>query len=114
MDLNHFLLWFVGISCGFLLLRAVRLPLASSLGWIVVCSGILIITAVMFYLAPAISGFVGGSLWAILMLLPLMGMKIVNQLFYQERYAQASKSVVNGAAWRDGSGYATFKALPKY
>src|SRR6478672_11635646 len=91
MDLNHFLLWFVGISCGFLLLRAVRLPLASSLGWIVVCSGILIITAVMFHLAPAISGFVGGSLWAILMLLPLMGMKIVNQLFYQERYAQASQ-----------------------
>lgn len=45
----------------------------------------------MFHLAPAIAGLISGSLWAILILLPLMGMRMVNQLFYQERYGQASK-----------------------
>ncbi|MBW4648320.1 MAG: rhomboid family intramembrane serine protease [Kastovskya adunca ATA6-11-RM4] len=91
MDLDRILIWMVCLSCLALLLQATRLPLRDSLGWILVSSFILTITAATFYFSPAWAAWVSGSLWAILVMIPLLGRAKVNRLFYQQRYSQAYK-----------------------
>ena len=91
MDLNQILLWMVCISCFSLLFWASRSPLSYNLGWIIVSGFILGAIAISFILSSSHAGLIGGILWAILILLPLIGFKQVNQLVARERYIKARK-----------------------
>jgi rhomboid protease GluP len=91
MDINNLLLWIVCLSCASTTLYAVRTSARNNLGWIFVAVFILLVTAIFSYLIPAIGGLVGGCLWLILIVLPSIASRKVNQLAAQQRYSQASK-----------------------
>lgn len=69
-----------------MLTQATRLPR----GWLGAIAIVVAALIVSFLLVPEWAGFVSGSLWALLILLPLIGFARVNRLVSQERYQQAS------------------------
>lgn len=87
MNLNQLLIGIVCLSCFSFLIRT--LLDHRGRGWSLVSGGILLITGVLFYLTPQLAGLVGGSLWVLFLILPLLGCARVNQLIYQERYRDA-------------------------
>ena len=91
MDLNQFLIWTIGFWCILLLVWLCRLPFSYLRGWLVVTVLIVAVTAGMLYVYPSIAGLVGGSLWLILIVIPMIGMRKVTQLIYTMRYAEARK-----------------------
>lgn len=91
MTFNDLLVAIVCISCLVLLGRVVQVSARQNLGWIVVSGGILAITVTLYLLAPNIAGLVGGLLWALLVLIPLIGFNKVNSLIYQQKYDRAQK-----------------------
>ncbi len=91
MDLNHLLIWMIGFWCLVLLIWLTRIPFHQLRGWVIVTLFIVAVTGGMLYLAPNIAGLIGGSLWMILVLLPLNGMKKASQLISVGRYGEASK-----------------------
>ncbi|MBP5973201.1 rhomboid family intramembrane serine protease [Brasilonema sp. CT11] len=60
-------------------------------GWILVSGLILVLIALLSYLTPSLGGLIGGCLWAILVILPNIGHKKVDQLIDQQRFGQASR-----------------------
>jgi rhomboid protease GluP len=91
MDINHILLWFVGLSCFSILLRAIRLPSNHSRGWVVVAGLVLGLTTVLVFVLPEQAGLIGGAVWGIWFVLPIAGMRWVSRLTYQEKYQEASR-----------------------
>ncbi|WP_017307162.1 rhomboid family intramembrane serine protease [Spirulina subsalsa] len=89
MTLNQILLWTVFLSCFSLMIRT--LYSNQHRGWSLVSGSILGVTSGLFYLAPNLAGIIGGSLWAVFLLVPLVGFAKVNKLIYQERYRDARR-----------------------
>jgi rhomboid protease GluP len=87
MNPNQILIWTVCLSCISLLVQMVRLGRQSGWGWI--AGTILAVTLVLAYFAPNWSSLVGGSLWAILLVIPLWGLNRINSLVSQQRYKHA-------------------------
>lgn len=88
MNFNDLLIWIVCTSCISIMLFATR---SSSRGWIAIAGFVLSVTATMLYLFPAIAGLVGGLLWTVLVLVPILGFKQINQLVAKQQFGQASK-----------------------
>lgn len=91
MDLNFLLLLIVCISCVSFVLRT--LLLKHNRGWAYIAGSILSITIALLYVAPQWAGLIGGSLWALFLVLPLVGFAHVNVLIIQERYRDARRLV---------------------
>jgi rhomboid protease GluP len=91
MDLNHLLVWLVSISCLSLLIRSTRLPGGENRGWILVSGSILTVTALLGWLNFYTAGWIGGSLWAIFIVLPVLIMQQMSRLIFQERYGRARR-----------------------
>ncbi|MBE9115513.1 rhomboid family intramembrane serine protease [Lusitaniella coriacea LEGE 07157] len=89
MNLDTFLIWTVCLSCVSIFLRATPSP--SYRGWTLVSGGILAIVALLVYFVPEWAAIVGGGLWGILVLVPLIGFAQVNRLINQQQYAKASR-----------------------
>lgn len=89
MSLDILLLWTVCLSCLSIFIRAIRSP--HHRGWTVVSGCILVVTAALASVAPNLAIAIGGSLWGIFILLPLLGSARVNKLVYQQRYRAARR-----------------------
>ncbi|MGB0562677.1 MAG: rhomboid family intramembrane serine protease, partial [Spirulinaceae cyanobacterium] len=96
MDFNFILLLTVVCSCLSFILRTLFMP--GNRGWAGVASLILGVTIALLYFAPRWATLVGGGLWALFLLLPLLGFAQVNRLMVQERY-QAARRLVTGLRW---------------
>lgn len=91
MDLNYLLIWIVCLSCVSTIIYATRNSTAYTVGWIWVSGFVLVVTLVVSFLNSAVGGLVGGGLWAILIVVPSLGTRKVNQLVAQQRYDRASR-----------------------
>lgn len=81
LDLNHILLFIAVATPVILLWRLRRLGSARPQGWIVAAFIVLLGTILSYLLAPALAGFIGGGLWASLLLAPsLLERKIAGVL----------------------------------
>jgi rhomboid protease GluP len=89
MNIDNLILWIVCISCGVLLVRAVRT--GDRKGWTFVASAILVVTVLSLYFARSWASLIGGSLWFIFVLLPNILMQWINRLVYQQQYPKARK-----------------------
>ncbi|MGB3694878.1 MAG: rhomboid family intramembrane serine protease [Spirulinaceae cyanobacterium] len=89
MNLNQLLIWTICLSCIAFLIRAFRSNPKRNLGWVIVAGAILTITLVGWAFVPDLAGVIGGVLWGIFLLVPLIGFTKVNKLIYQQRYKQA-------------------------
>jgi rhomboid protease GluP len=97
VDLNQILGWTVCISCVALLIRAKQLPGSAQNGWIIVAGAILVVVGIGVKIAPYEAGYAGGLIWFILVFLPLLGYRQVQNLMSQENYLQAAN---HAAFWR--------------
>jgi rhomboid protease GluP len=79
-----------------LVLQMLRLGQQS--GWGIVAGTIAIVTIALAYFVPTWSGIVGGSLWIILLVLPLWILNKVNGLVSQQRYKEA-RSLAKYLRW---------------
>jgi rhomboid protease GluP len=73
------------------MMSASRISAKNNRGWIIVSGLILVAVAVLLYLTPSLGGLIGGCLWAILVIVPNIGNRKVDQLIAQQRFGQASR-----------------------
>ena len=59
--------------------------------WILVSGFVLLATAIFYFLTPTNAGWLGGGLWGVLMLVPILGFRIMHQLALEERFGAASR-----------------------
>jgi len=89
MDLNTILRLLVTISCFSLIVRVI--VSRNHWGWLGVAIGILAVMGVALYWIPEQAGIIGGILWFILILIPLIGLRQVNRFVYQEQFQKARR-----------------------
>lgn len=89
MNLDTFLIWTVCLSCLSIFLRVTPSP--HYRGWSLVSGGILVIVALLVYFSPQWAAMVGGGLWGVLVLVPLIGFAQVHKLINRQQYARASR-----------------------
>lgn len=109
MSLNLVLIQIVAFTCLFLLLQFRRLPQ----GWLIVCLSILLILGVGLVTVPDRAGLISGSLWFVLILLPLMGNAQVNRWVMQEKYRQARRIAIALRWLHPADGFVEYPQLLK-
>lgn len=87
MDLNTILRWLVTISCFSLIIRVI--VSRNNWGWLAVSTGILTVMGISLFFIPQQAGIIGGILWLVFVLIPILGLRQVNHLVYQERFPKA-------------------------
>lgn len=91
MAFDRLTIWMVCLSCGLLCFKAISLPRDRSRGWAIVSGGILAATLAALYWIPEWAAGLGGGLWAMLVAIPLLGVKWVDRWCLGERYDRASR-----------------------
>ena len=96
MDINQLLLFIVCTSCIFNIIVAIRyLRMRPTTGyilsWIGVAGFVLVATATIYFFTPTNAGWIASSLWVVLILIPILGFRLVNQLAIQEHFGVASR-----------------------
>jgi rhomboid protease GluP len=91
MNPNHIIVWTVCLSSIALLIRSIRVSKGRDRGWIIICLGILTLTIATHLSGLAWSGAIGGGLWLLLIVLPLVGMRRLTQHLVQYRFEDAKK-----------------------
>jgi membrane associated rhomboid family serine protease len=93
IELNHILLFLAILSSFAVLARAWRRgPIYRA--WRVVAAVILIITGLAWIFSRAQAGYIGGSVWLILLFLPAVAMRRVAELSARHQYGAAKKLAV--------------------
>jgi membrane associated rhomboid family serine protease len=90
VDLNHIFLFLAVISPLLVLARSWR-PGAPYQGWRIAALVALAVTAVAWFLAPAVAGYVGGLAWGVLVFLPAIGLRKVSEFAARGDYKSAAK-----------------------
>ena len=104
IDLNHILLFIAVVSPLILLVRIARLRNPRNHGWRVAAIIVLVGCALAWFVAPAIAGYVGGILWSLLLLIPSLSDRKIEELFLARRFADARRLAVVRQAlhpWKD-------------
>jgi membrane associated rhomboid family serine protease len=90
LNLNHIFL-FIAIVSPLLVLARVWRPSAPYQGWRLSALVVLAVTAIAWLLWRDASGYVGGAAWFLLLSLPAIGLRKVNQLAAQGDYESAAR-----------------------
>lgn len=92
MDSNTILIWMAGLSTGLLALRLVLMKGRRPRGWLVVT--LLVLTALggTWLWLPDHAGHIGGGLWGLLILTPLLATKAQTQAVIQRRWTAAARA----------------------
>jgi rhomboid protease GluP len=89
MDTNLVLLWMASAICLAIALRVLALRSRRGLSWLAVSAMVLTAEAVVYTLRPAIAGYVGAALAALLVIAPLYAGAAVTRLVARRRFAGA-------------------------
>src|SRR6266568_3999908 len=90
VDLNHIFLFIAVISPLLILARAWR-PGETYRGWRIAALIVLAITAASWVVFRQLAGYIGGSVWFVLLFVPAIGLRKVTELAAQHRYRSAKK-----------------------
>jgi len=90
VDLNHIFLFIAVISPLLVLARAWR-PGETYRGWRIAALIVLAITAASWVVFRQQAGYIGGSVWFVLLFVPAIGLRKVTELAAQHRYRPARK-----------------------
>jgi rhomboid protease GluP len=94
IDLNHILLFIALVSPLILLVRIARLRNPRNHGWRVAAIIVLGGCIVAWFLAPPVAGFVGGALWCLLLLLPSLAERRIDDLLLSQDFAGARRVAI--------------------
>jgi rhomboid protease GluP len=94
MDINIILTWFVLFSCVLFISYQTRLIRKREItdkftGWFFVYSAIFVITVISIIFVPGKAGYIGGALWFIFVLIPMLGELFVQRFSLKEEYEKA-------------------------
>jgi rhomboid protease GluP len=92
LDLNHILLFIACVSPLVLLAQAWRRG-GLNRAWRFAAFAVLLITGISWFVQPDTAGFVGGSVWLMLIVLPSIGLRKAAELSVGLHYASASRLV---------------------
>ncbi len=98
MDLNRLLLWMAGVSCSLNLMYSLRSADESQRGWRRILTGLLATLVLGLLFVPQWAGYIVGSGWFVLVLLPALVQHLVNRLLVNRRYA-AAMALAKAATW---------------
>ena len=91
MDVNYILVWFVGLSCLWNLVNALRGGRARR-NWLYPTGTVLVLTVAAYFLAPGWAGYIALGLWLLLVLVPSRGFVRINRLAANGEYAKALRT----------------------
>lgn len=91
IDLNHILLFIAVVSPLILLARIARLRNPRNHGWRIAAVIVLAGCAMAWLVAPGSAGFIGGILWSLLLLLPSLADRKIEELYLERRFAEARR-----------------------
>jgi rhomboid protease GluP len=91
MTPNHIVTWTVCLSVLSVLIRSLWLSNGRDRGWVMVCLGVLAITLGTAVVAWPWIGWVSGSLWLLLIMIPLVGLRQVIRWMLQDRLGAAKR-----------------------
>ncbi len=94
IDLNHILLFIAIVSPLILLARIARLRNPRNRGWQIAALVVLTTSALSCFLLPTIAGFIGGIFWCLLLVLPSVAERKIDELLLAERFADARRLAV--------------------
>jgi rhomboid protease GluP len=91
MDANQILLWVVVVASLSGVVRTAGLARAGQRGWLVVHAVNLVATAATYLVARAVAGYAGGTLWALLVLAPVLASRRLVRLVGHQQYGKARR-----------------------
>ena len=91
IDLNHILLFIAIVSPLILLARIARLRNPRNHGWSIAAVIVLAGSALSWWFIPSIAGFVGGTFWCLLLLIPSVSEQKIDDLILAQRFAPARR-----------------------
>ncbi len=94
IDLNHILLFIAIVSPLILLVRIARLRNARNRGWRFASIIVLLVSVVSWVVLPGWAGFIGGTLWALLLLIPSLAERKIDDLLLAQRLSEARRLAV--------------------
>jgi membrane associated rhomboid family serine protease len=90
IDLNHILLFLAVVSPLAVLARAWR-PNATHRGWRIAAIAVLFVAGISWLLFRNTAGYIAGGAWLVLLFLPAVGLRRVNDLAARQQYRSARK-----------------------
>ena len=90
MDVNHILAWIAGLSCGSMLFNLLKSP-SKARGWLAVALLIPAAMGVAALVRPGITGYVGGGLWAVLVLAPSLASQVIARAMMRQQFTRAAR-----------------------
>jgi rhomboid protease GluP len=94
IDLNHILLFIAIVSPLILLARLSRMRTGRQRGWKIAAAIVLGGAGFSWALVPSLAGFVGGTLWGLLLLLPSIAERSIDALLLEKRFGRARNLAV--------------------
>lgn len=94
LDLNHILLFIAVVSPLILLGRIARLHNARNGGWKTAAIIVLAVCAICLWLAPSLAGYVGGIFWCLLLVVPSMAERQIDDALLAQRFAEARRIAI--------------------
>jgi rhomboid protease GluP len=91
IDLNHLLLFIALVSPIVLLARLSGRHGARHAGWATAAIIVLVGTGFSWLLVPGVAGLIGGTLWALFLLVPSILDRKTHSLFLQRRFSEARR-----------------------
>lgn len=94
IDLNHILLFIAIVSPLILLARIARLRNPRNRGWRIAAVVVLFASALAWFLLPSLAGFIGGTLWCLLLVIPSVAERKIDELLLTQRFTGARRLAV--------------------
>ncbi|MEO8438981.1 MAG: rhomboid family intramembrane serine protease [Spartobacteria bacterium] len=94
IDLNHIFLFIAVVSPLILLVRIARLRNRQNHGWRIAAVIVLAGCSAAYLALPAIAGFIGGMLWLLLLLIPSLAERKIEELLLECRWPEARRLAV--------------------
>lgn len=94
LDLNYLLLFIAIASPLVLLWRLLRLRRERPGGWSAAAVIVLVVSGISYLLAPSIAGYLGGAVWAFLLLAPSLAERRIARLLIEKHYRAARQFAV--------------------
>ncbi len=91
LDLNHILLFIAIVSPLILLVRIARLHNARNQGWKTAAIIVLAVCGICLWVAPSLAGYVGGTFWCLLLVIPSVAERQIAEAVLAQRFANARR-----------------------
>ena len=94
IDVNHILLFLAIASPLVLLARSWRLRTNSTRAWKIAAAIVLAAVCFFWVITPGSAGFIGGAIWFLFLLVPIISQRKINQLVLQQRFRAAHRLAI--------------------